>query len=435
MSLLSESGRATRQKFLDWVNADSFEIPQEIVFPPKPDDHGHGHDDHGDGHGHDDHGHGEHCHDEHGHDDHGHDAHGHEEHAQEEHAHEEHAHEEHAHEEHGHEEHGHEEHGHDEHGHDEHGHDEHGHDEHGHHEHLDPPCVPQPSREEVRKEQIAAANAKEEEALRERAEKVAAAVKVKEETPKAPGVIRGYTIAAIVCGVLVAAILLITVALLPQFGSETAPAVNEVSERYLAQGLTDTGAVNAVAAVILDYRAFDTLGESVVLFTATVTVIFLLKQFKRKGGGGVSLDDREHYEGMRSLPARVVFGITVPFILLYGIYIVVNGHLSPGGGFSGGTILGGALILTHLVFGERHTERFISVDLCTKVMAAGLFIYIALKTYHVLTGANGAESVIPLGSAGSIFSAGLIFPLNICVGLIVACTIYSLYHLFTSWKA
>lgn len=409
MSLLSESGRETRQKFLDWVNADSFEIPQEIVFPPKPDDH-HGHDDHGDGHGHDEHGH-----EEHGHDDHGH--------------------EEHGHEEHGHEEHGHEEHGHEEHAHEEHGHDEHGHDEHGHHEHLDPPCVPQPSREEVRKEQIAAANAKEEEERRERAEKVAAAVKAKEEAPKEPGVIRGYHITAIVCGVLLALILVVTVALLPQFGSDTAPAVNEVSTRYLEQGLTDTGAVNAVAAVILDYRAFDTLGESVVLFTATVTVIFLLKQFKRKGEGAVSMDDREHYEGMRSLPARVVFGITIPFILLYGIYIVVNGHLSPGGGFSGGTILGAAFVLTHLVFGERHTERFLTVDLCMKVMAAGLFVYIALKSYHVLTGANGTESAIPLGTPGSLFSAGLIFPLNICVGLIVACTIYSLYHLFTSWKA
>ena len=233
-----------------------------------------------------------------------------------------------------------------------------------------------------------------------------------------------------------ALVLLVTVAFLPRFGADDAPAVNDVTNRYLTEGLSDTGAVNVVAGIILDYRAFDTLGESVVLFTATVTVIFLLKQFKRtQGKDDRRMDDREHYEGMRSLPARVVFGITIPFILLYGIYIVVNGHLSPGGGFSGGTILGAALILTHLVFGERHTERFITVDRSMKVMAVGLFTYITLKTYHVLTGANGMESVIPLGSAGSIFSAGLIFPLNICVGLIVACTIYSLYHLFTSWKA
>ena len=53
----------------------------------------------------------------------------------------------------------------------------------------------------------------------------------------------------------------------------------------------------------------------------------------------------------------------------------------------------------------------------------------------ILTGANGMESMIPLGTPGSIFSSGLIFPLNICVGLVVACTIFSFYSLFTDWKS
>ena len=56
----------------------------------------------------------------------------------------------------------------------------------------------------------------------------------------------------------------------------TAPALNEVSERYLEQGAEETGAVNAVTGMILDYRAFDTFGESAVLFAAASSTILLL---------------------------------------------------------------------------------------------------------------------------------------------------------------
>ena len=243
-----------------------------------------------------------------------------------------------------------------------------------------------------------------------------------------------YRLLAVMGGALVVIALLVTVAFLPKFGSADTPAVNEVMARYLEQGLSETGAVNAVTGMILDYRAFDTLGESVVLFTATITVIFLLQQKERNHNE----TDREScdgsYKGIRSLPAKVVVSITLPFILLYGIYIVLNGHLSPGGGFSGGAILGGGLVLSHLVFGQEFSEKFINVPRCTKIMACGLFIYIGLKTYSILTGANGIESIIPLGKAGSILSSGLILPLNICVGLVVACTVFSIYSLFTDWN-
>ena len=57
--------------------------------------------------------------------------------------------------------------------------------------------------------------------------------------------------------------------------------------------------------------------------------------------------------------------------------------------------------------------------------------YALLKTYSFYTGANGIESIIPLGTPGAILSGGLILPLNICVGLVVACTMYAFYALFS----
>ena len=61
---------------------------------------------------------------------------------------------------------------------------------------------------------------------------------------------------------------------------------------------------------------------------------------------------------------------------------------------------------------------------------AALMVYTLLKTYSFYTGANGIESIIPLGIPGTILSGGLILPLNICVGIVVACTMYTFYSLF-----
>ena len=347
MSVLTDAGKKELKVFTDWVNANSDEIPPEIVYPPKKDDH-------------------------------------------------------------------------------------HGHDDHGHEEHLSYEEVHTPQKdthvEEV-VEEFKEELHEEKGALKEEIKQVMQPVEEEVSTPE-----KWYRLLAILGGVLVVSVLLITVAMLPKFGSADAPAMNEVAKRYLESGLSETGAVNAVTGMILDYRAFDTLGESVVLFTATVTVIFLLQQKDRnhKESDKEAIDG--NYAGIRSLPAKVIISVTLPFIFLYGIYIVLNGHLSPGGGFSGGAILGGGLVLNHLVFGQRFSEKFINVNKCMKFMGIGLFVYIGLKTYSILTGANGIHSIIPLGTPGSILSAGLIFPLNICVGIVVACTVFAIYSLFTDWN-
>lgn len=75
-------------------------------------------------------------------------------------------------------------------------------------------------------------------------------------------------------------ILLITVSFLPQQGSPHVPALNNVFTRYIGSGVKETGALNIVAAVILDYRAFDTFGEATMLFTATMAVVSLLRKKK-----------------------------------------------------------------------------------------------------------------------------------------------------------
>ena len=115
---------------------------------------------------------------------------------------------------------------------------------------------------------------------------------------------------------------------------------------------------------------------------------------------------------------------------MYGIYVVLNGHLSPGGGFSGGAIMGAALILYLNAFGFEKTSRFFTFKLFRWVTFLALMTYAGLKSYSFFTGANHIHSGIPLGTPGAILSSGLILPLNICVGFIVMCTMYAFYTLF-----
>ncbi|WFA08472.1 MnhB domain-containing protein [Tissierella sp. Yu-01] len=128
---------------------------------------------------------------------------------------------------------------------------------------------------------------------------------------------------------------------------------------------------------------------------------------------------------------KVITEILLPFILVMGIYVVLNGHLSPGGGFSGGTILGSGLILYSTAFGSEKIRKFFNFNTFIKAISFSLLFYGVAKGYSFMTGAAHIESVIPTGTPGKILSGGLILPLNIAVGIVVACTMYGLYSLFS----
>lgn len=237
-----------------------------------------------------------------------------------------------------------------------------------------------------------------------------------------------YKIAAVVLGVAIIAALLTTVSYLPEFGEEQNPYNNEVSERYLEKGLEETGAVNAVTGMILDYRAFDTFGESCVLFIAAACVLVLLREDHADVEAKAA--ENERYEPKSDTILQASARVLFPAIMVFGIYILLNGHLSPGGGFSGGAIMGAGLILHVNAFGYGKTQKFFNEKTYKRITVCALGFYCFAKSYSFFTGANHLESHIPLGTAGAILSSGLILPLNICVGLVVACTMYAFYTLF-----
>ena len=228
--------------------------------------------------------------------------------------------------------------------------------------------------------------------------------------------------------------LLWTVNTLPPFGEPDNPYNNEVFARYVEWGPDETGAVNMVTGMILDYRAFDTFGEASVLFVAACSVLFLLKLHDHKDGKPTKTwleaeyDDRFH-EPKNDQILQFAAKLLVPVVLLFGFYVILNGHITPGGGFSGGAIMGAGLILYLNAYGFKKTERFFTYRTFQWITFGSLLTYAGLKSYSFYTGANHLESFVSPGTPGNILSAGFILPLNLCVGLVVMCTMYVFYTL------
>jgi multicomponent Na+:H+ antiporter subunit B len=238
-----------------------------------------------------------------------------------------------------------------------------------------------------------------------------------------------YNILSVIACFGITTVLLFTVSRLPPFGDPANPTNNEVARKYIEEGVQDTGAINIVAGMILDYRAFDTFGEICVLFAAVCAVLALL--LRREGSPDafdVILSKSE--EPQQNIILKNTSFLLVAMILLFGCYVTINGHISPGGGFSGGAITGAALVLFASAYGIERAQQFINYKLYCRIVPACLIFYALVKGYSFYTGANQLSHAIPLGRPGSLFSAGLILPLNISVGIIVAFTIYIIFSLF-----
>lgn len=234
---------------------------------------------------------------------------------------------------------------------------------------------------------------------------------------------RGFykVMSAFICIVMISLLLVVT-SHLPAFGEASNPAHNEVFEKYIKDTLKDTNATNVVTGVILDYRAFDTFGEANVLFVAASAVMILLRNPGKKQKPAAKDQD---------LILMKVSALIVPVVILYGVYVILNGHISPGGGFSGGTLIGAGLILYLCSFGPDKMKKLMTYRRYQFINLSALGFYALAKGYSFFTGANHLESGIPHGTPGAILSGGLILPLNIAVGIVVACTMYGFYAMFS----
>jgi multicomponent Na+:H+ antiporter subunit B len=133
---------------------------------------------------------------------------------------------------------------------------------------------------------------------------------------------------------------------------------------------------------------------------------------------------------MQDLILTMIVRLILPFIQIYGIYIIVHGHLSPGGGFPGGAILGASMILFALAFNLKEGSSKISHDTSTLLESGGALSFATLGILGVLVGTNylsNKAAGYPLGTAGNLFSSGMIFLVTLAIGVKVASTFITLF--------
>lgn len=239
-----------------------------------------------------------------------------------------------------------------------------------------------------------------------------------------------YAIASVLLCATMIALLLYNVGGLPSFGGADTLVDSEVGQFYIENGLKDTGATNIVTPIILSYRGFDTLGESHVLFIALLAVLILLRYAPESGAQPLPVYEIEEDEPQDDDILKAFGRVAVTLIFVFGLYIIFNGNTSPGGGFSGGAVLGAGCILYLNVYGHSAASRFLNVRTMRAVTCTALMSYSVFKGYHFITGFDGIESIFSNGTPGTIFSGGMMLYLNVFVGAVVAMTMYSLFIVF-----
>jgi len=174
---------------------------------------------------------------------------------------------------------------------------------------------------------------------------------------------------------------------MPYFGSADAPIHNHVSPRYINDSMEEIGVPNIVTSVLASYRAFDTFGEVVVIFTAGMGVLCLLATSRReKGNDATEVNKDPMYE--RHSVIRIVSKILIPFILLFALYVQFHGDFGPGGGFQAGVIFAAAIILYAMLFGLSTAGKVINQTLIQLVAAIGVLIYGSVGLVSLINGGN-----------------------------------------------
>jgi multicomponent Na+:H+ antiporter subunit B len=205
--------------------------------------------------------------------------------------------------------------------------------------------------------------------------------------------------------------LVVAVADLEPFGHYPGPYGDVLAK--VVPGERHTGQL--VAATVLDYRGFDTLGEELILFTAACGCVALLR-LRRRERSAASTPDRP----VPSFAARAVGGALVgPVVVLAG-YVIVHGHLTPGGGFSGGVIGGGALLLAYAAGQRVRLRRVGSIAMLETVEAFGAGGFAALAIGGLIAAGATLQNFLPLGTSGMLLSAGTIPVGNVAIGIEVA---------------
>jgi multicomponent Na+:H+ antiporter subunit B len=216
----------------------------------------------------------------------------------------------------------------------------------------------------------------------------------------------GYIIVLVTGGFLIYA-----AADFPGWGDPQSPASTYLSPYYLEETIPLTHVPNAVTSVVADFRGYDTMFETTVIFTAGVVCFFLLRVLILKEPGerlyrhvltgvtvrvkaGGKIPESADFERIdtswtpHDLIIKTICRLLIPFVQIFALYVICFGHYSPGGGFQGGVILGASIILYAISTDLRSELRRIREKIDALLAATGVFIYAGCGALCLLLGFN-----------------------------------------------
>lgn len=194
--------------------------------------------------------------------------------------------------------------------------------------------------------------------------------------------------------------------------------LSRTAKHYAENGVAEVGAANLVTSVVVTYRGLDTLGEVSILFlTAAIISMFLKVSGKR--------DERKVRKTSEILNTAV--HVLLPVVFLFGTYIFVNGHLTPGGGFQGGAVIASGVLMIFLADPSKKINHSL---IHTVESISGLSFVILGILGIVLAGGFLDNSIIGLGEFGTLFSAGAIPIIYTFVGLKVGAELSNILNYY-----
>lgn len=187
-----------------------------------------------------------------------------------------------------------------------------------------------------------------------------------------------------------------------------------------AKGTVESGAMNLVSAIYLGYRAYDTLGETVVLLVAVTGAIGMMaagSALAPREAGGAPVEParsprREARSRQRTELIAALSGKLGAVILIFGLYVMLYGHVSPGGGFQGGVVVASGIVFLALGSHGAAPSPLVGARNLARIESAGFAILLVAACLGVASGKGFLAPPLPGGDPVSF-----IIVLNAVIGI------------------
>ena len=191
--------------------------------------------------------------------------------------------------------------------------------------------------------------------------------------------------------------------------------VTYLKDMYMAMFSSEIGAKNAVTAIYLGYRMYDTLFEALLLLVSIVAVVHLSHHD----------DEAVSEETPSGVSDSNIVGVTIrvicPMLILLSLYLIANGHISPGGGFHGGVVAAAFFVCRYMIYGITDMR----ID---KVVVTEKLVFLAIVVFSVYFIFLGAQSFLPIPKEIYLIC------INLLLGVKVACGFFIVFYRFIAFE-